>query len=149
MGRPTRMVEVPVQLVHFGYIASWQDHDGYGSIWRSSLEAHKMGKRHCRWIEPNDFVCADLYLVTCPLCLKSKAALKERERPKIKRNLSTAEGRLFWKRLDESVKEHEKTVSPQQRFAGYCSMNPERIKKVISYEREYYPSGPWKLTLSQ
>lgn len=145
-GRPIVLVEQPQCLVHYGYINSWQDYDGYGSIWRQYLEPHKMGKRYCRWIEAGDWVCADIHMVTCPLCLKSKAANKERQRPKLKRNMETAESRLFWASVEKSVKEYDAKYTPEQRFRNYVMMHQgDRIKQVAKHEREYYPNGPWKI----
>lgn len=134
MGRPTKTVVQPAFLVHLGHIETWTDYgNGFGDDREvPEVKPDLMGKRPCRWIRENDCVCVDLEHVTCELCLKSAAAQKERARRtknQIKPNRATAEGRLFWKQLNESVNRYRKETTPQQRFEAY--FYSERRRRIV------------------
>ena len=133
MGRPsvTVTIEKPAFLVHLGELDSWTDcGNGFGDDREvSRVVASKMGKRPCRWLEEGDAVCIDLYRVTCPLCLKSNKVARECARlasNQVKPNRMTAEGRLFWKQLDERVKTRLAVTTPEERFRNYCALEHGR-----------------------
>lgn len=140
MPRPVKVVEQPAFLIHFGHMETWTDYgNGFGDD--RDVEVVKpnlAGKRPCRWIREGDCVCIDLHHVTCELCLKSKAARAEQAKwtkPEDKPRRMTAEGRLFWKSLDESVKRYRRETTPEQRFRNYYAMERgRRIRPVARIE---------------
>ena len=144
MGRPTKTVQVAECLIHYGHMDTWTDYgNGFGDDRDvSQVVANKMGKRPCRWLREGDWVCADLDKVDCELCLKSKAASTERKRIaknqlRPAKSKMTAEQRIFWKRLDESVKNYRATTTPQERFQTYVYMERgRRIRQVCRIEKD-------------